>query len=70
MRHKSNNKTRPLFTLSLEMTRLCMFVCFCLSVCRLLHMAVSILQHKLVNSSLERTLLRERIYNTALDFFA
>ena len=22
MRHKSNNKTRPLFTLSLEMTRL------------------------------------------------
>lgn len=38
---------------------------------RLLNLAVSILQDRnLIGSTLERTLLRERIYNTTLDFFA
>ena len=33
-------------------------------------MGVTLLQEKLVTSTLERTLLRERIYNATLDYFS
>jgi len=36
---------------------------------RLLQLAVTILKEKLINNALERTILRERVYNAALDFF-
>lgn len=36
----------------------------------LLHIGVTLLQEKLVTSTLERTLLRERIYNSTLDYFS
>ena len=38
--------------------------------CSLLHIGVTLLQEKLVTSTLERTLLRERIYNATLDYFS
>ena len=41
----------------------------CLSAARLLSLAVIVLQETLVPNTLERTLLRERVYNTALDYF-
>ena len=37
---------------------------------RLLMLVVTILQEKLTTSTLERTILRERLYNTTLDYFA
>ena len=36
----------------------------------MLHIGVILLQEKLVTSTLERTLLRERIYNATLDYFS
>ena len=40
------------------------------SVHSLLHIGVTLLQEKLVTSTLERTLLRERIYSSTLDYFS
>ena len=37
--------------------------------CRLLTLGVKLLRGNLISGALERTLLRERIYNTTLDFF-
>ena len=40
-----------------------------LSLSRLLLLGVNILKEKLISNALERTILRERVYNAALDFF-
>ncbi len=36
---------------------------------QLLQLGVNILKEKLISNALEKTILRERVYNAALDFF-